>query len=288
MIRYGGLCAFFLLVCSLVGYSADERPQSVDPSIDDSLPELIRVEGGGFIMGEADHGQFVDLQDFCLGKYEVTVAQFHAFVAETNYQTDAEKDGGCWVTIAKKRTLWPDVNWRYDNQANPKERDTWDHPVIFVSWYDAMAYCRWLSAKTGRQFQLPTSAQWEYAARGGNKSRGYVYSGSDTIDSVAWFGYYDIDRRVGNSGFVTHPVGGKSPNELGIYDMSGNVWEWCADSGPIDSCRILRGGCWDNYARRCRVVNTLEFAPQQRDRGVGFRVVESLVESTGFPAREND
>lgn len=138
--------------------------------------------------------------------------------------------------------------WKAVMGSNPSEfkGDNW--PVESVSWNDCQAFIRKLNALTGQNFRLPTEAEWEFACRGGNNSRGYKYSGSNYIDNVAW---YD-----GNSGDKTHPVATKSPNELGIYDMSGNVWEWCADwygdyssgrqtnpKGPYGgSYRVSRGG----------------------------------------------
>lgn len=278
MIKISILYCLALFVCCMSGCGALDKKQSILYQVDDNCIEMIRVQGGTFMMGmdaQGESGHSVILNDYYIGKYEVTVAQFHSFIAETNYQTDAEKDGGCEVVVEGKRILRADVNWRCDNRGIQRSRQTWDHPVIFVSWNDANAFCNWLSAKTGRQFQLPTEAQWEFAARGGDKSQGYIYSGSNHIDSVAWFGYYDLDRRVGNSDFETHPVGKKQPNELGIHDMSGNVWEWCADLEQTDSCRIIRGGCWDNYARRCLVVNRMGDIPKGRNSGVGFRVAET-------------
>ena len=132
-------------------------------------------------------------------------------------------------------------------------------PVECVSWDDCQTFIRKLNSLTGQNFKLPTEAQWEFAARGGNSSNGYKYSGGNYIDSVAW---YD-----GNSGNSTHNVGTKSPNELGIYDMSGNVWECCSDwygsygsgsvtnpSGPSSgSDRVSRGGSWGSSAWFCRV-----------------------------------
>lgn len=133
-------------------------------------------------------------------------------------------------------------------------------PVEEVSWNDCQTFITKLNALTGETFSLPTEAEWEYAARGGNKAQGYLYSGSNTIGDVAWY--------TSNSSSTTHPVKTKQANELGIYDMSGNVWEWCADwygsysssaqtdpVGPSSgSNRVLRGGSWYRNATSCRVA----------------------------------
>ena len=134
-----------------------------------------------------------------------------------------------------------------------------DYPVENVSWDDCQEFIRKLNARTGLNFRLSTEAEWEYAARGGRKSSGYKYSGSNSIGNVAW---YDV-----NSGNKTYPVGRKSPNELGLYDMSGNVWEWCQDwygkysseaqTNPVEPAsggdRVLRGGSYWLNAGYCRV-----------------------------------
>ena len=149
-----------------------------------------------------------------------------------------------------------------------------DCPVEKVSWHDANTYAK----KVGKR--LPTEAEWEYAARGGNKSKGYKYSGGNDLDAVGW---YD-----NNSGSKTHPVAQKQPNELGLYDMSGNVWEWCADwKGDYSSSpqndpqgsnsgkyRVLRGGSWVNGDYRCRVANRFRGSPVS-GFNVGFRLVLS-------------
>ena len=141
-----------------------------------------------------------------------------------------------------------------------------------------MEFCSELSRMTGRRFRLPTEAEWEYAARGGNKSTSAKFSGSSSASNVAW---YD-----GNSGSQTHPVGKLRPNELGIYDMSGNVWEWCMDwygsygsgsqTDPLGassgSNRVSRGGSCYNSAAGCRVSNRSNFSPGFRDL-LGLRVV---------------
>lgn len=251
---------------------------------DNTHMEMVKVEGGTFITKEISKESpthSVLLNDFYIGKYEVTVAQFSAFIADTDYKTDAEKEGGRNIIIDKKTNIPQKVSWRCDRKGNIRNQADWNHPVIFISWHDANAFCQWLSRKTGQSFRLPTEAEWEYAARGGVKSQGYIYSGSNHIDSVAWFGYYDKDRIVGNSNFETHPVGTKQPNELGIHDMSGNVWEWCSDlyhtpapESSNDSTRIIRGGCWDNYAKRCTTTYRMDCAPHAIEAGVGFRMVE--------------
>ena len=160
------------------------------------------------------------------------------------------------------------------------------HPVECVSRNDCQAFVNKLNTllanqlPNGRKFRLPTEAEWEYAARGGNRSRGTQYSGSNCVDSVAWY--------LDNSGRTTHPVKDKSPNELGLYDMSGNVWEWCNDwyssdyysnsprnnpQGPSSgSYRVLRGGSWGSYAQGCRVAYRGSYSPDDRYGYIGLRL----------------
>ena len=168
--------------------------------------------------------------------------------------------------------------WQAVMGSNPSYFEGDDLPVEQVSWDDCQEFIRKLNSLTGQNFRLPTEAEWEFACRGGNNSRGYKYSGSNYIDNVAW---YD-----GNSGDKTHPVATKSPNELGIYDMSGNVWEWCADwygdyssgrqtnpKGPYGgSGRVNRGGSWYNFARNCRSSIRIDDYPTDRDDLLGLRL----------------
>lgn len=168
--------------------------------------------------------------------------------------------------------------WQAVMGSNPSYFEGDDLPVEQVSWDDCQEFIRKLNSLTGQNFRLPTEAEWEFACRGGNNSRGYKYSGSNYIDNVAW---YD-----GNSGDKTHPVATKSPNELGIYDMSGNVWEWCADwygdyssgrqtnpKGPYGgSSRVNRGGSWFSYARNCRSSNRFNYNPTRRLNNLGLRL----------------
>ncbi len=252
----------------------------------EQMASMVLVAGGTFQMGsnagDADEKPVhsVTLSDFYIGKYEVTLNQFKKFIDETGYQTDADKDGGSYIWIGSKWEKRGGVNWKCDAAGNIRTQNDYNHPVIHVSWNDADAYCTWLSRKTGKKYRLPTEAEWEYAARGGNKSSGYTYSGSNNIGDVAWYNE--------NSGSETHPVGQKQSNELGLYDMSGNVWEWCNDwygsdyyqssptsnpKGPSDgSGRVSRGGSWSGNARDCRAANRSADYPDNRDNGMGFRL----------------
>ena len=151
-------------------------------------------------------------------------------------------------------------------------------PVEQVSWEDAMAFCKQLGEITGRSVRLPTEAEWEYAARGCGQDD-TVYAGSENLDKLAWF--------KSNSNRMTHAVGRKKPNELGLYDMSGNVWEWCQDwyagsynnasmvdpKGPVSGTyRVLRGGGWDYPARLCRSASRGRYRPDLWNNVSGFRV----------------
>jgi sulfatase modifying factor 1 len=187
--------------------------------------------------------------------------------------------------------------WREVMGTNPSLFKGDNLPVEQVSWDEAVEYCNRLSRKEGltpcysgsgdntacdfsaNGYRLPTEAEWEYAARGGNKSRSYIFSGSNSAGEVGW--YYD------NSGDKTHPVGQKMPNELGLYDMSGNVWELCWDwydgyssssqtdpRGPSNgSCRLYRGGSWVNFAQFLRAFIRIDFTPSGKYLHLGFRPV---------------
>ncbi|MBQ2423825.1 MAG: formylglycine-generating enzyme family protein [Alistipes sp.] len=220
--------------------------------------EMVFVNGGTFTMGAtSEQGSdaesiekpthSVTLSGYYIGKYEVTQAQWSAVM------------GG------------NPSNFKGDNL-----------PVENVSWDDIQEFIQKLNEKSGKRFRLPTEAEWEYAARGGNQSKGYKYSGSNTVGDVAWY--------EKNSSDTTHSVGQIKPNELGIYDMSGNVWEWCQDwygvyssssqtnpTGPSSgSYRVLRGGSWGSYVGYCRVSYRNCAIPGDRYGKYGFRLVCSL------------
>ena len=212
--------------------------------------KMIAVKGGTFQMGSDDGYEWekpvhqVTLSDYYIGETEVT------------------------------QELWNAVMG-----SNPSYfTGNMQRPVEMVSWNDCQTFISKLNQLTGGRFLLPTEAQWEYAARGGNKSKGYTYSGSDAEDDVAWY-WYNSDR-------MTHPVKTKAPNELGIYDMSGNVWEWCSDwsgsyssaaqtdpTGPATgSNRVVRGGGWFFNATICRVAHRDSSTPADSFDDLGLRL----------------
>jgi len=171
--------------------------------------------------------------------------------------------------------------WQLVMDGNPSDFKGEDLPVESVSWEEVQIFISTLNAVTGKKYRLPTEAEWEYAARGGGKSKGYVYSGSNDIDEVAWYG--------GNSGSKTRPIGTKQPNELGIYDMSGNVWEWVRDwygayssdaqtnpTGPVSGfSRVIRGGSWHYTPLLCRITNRDIIMQDHKFSNLGFRLVLS-------------
>ena len=260
-------------------------PESVPKEIEPIVPEMVLVEAGSFQMGSTDgladeqpvHTVHIT-RPFYIAKHAVTLEEYDRF---------------CDDTIGIRR---PKDKWGRGNR-----------PVMSVTWYDAVAYCNWLSEKEGLSpcysgkgkltwcdfsadgYRLPTEAEWEYAARGGQKSQGYTYAGSDNPDDVAWY--------RSNSGGQTHPVGQKQPNELGLYDMSGNLWEWCWDwygkdyytSSPASDPqgppappttlswqlnRVRRSGSWRENSDSLRTTyRSLDYASYVGDNG--FRIVRT-------------
>lgn len=215
---------------------------------------MVEVGGGTFTMG-ATSEQGSDAWDEETPAHQVTLSDY--YIGQTE------------VTQA----LWEAVMG-----SNPSDHRGDNLPIEQVSWDDCQVFIQELNQLTGKQFRLPTEAEWEYAARGGRKSRGYKYAGGNNIDSVAWCD--------GNSGNETHPVATKQANELGIYDMSGNVLEWCSDwcgdytsssqsdpQGPSSGLyRVIRGGCYYNFARNCRVSYRISNTLDYRSGYLGLRL----------------
>lgn len=263
-----------LLLCAAVfaGFAADDTGKKSSGNLTVTLKgvsfDMVYVKGGTFMMGATDEQGMdaydwekpihkVTLSDYYIGKYEVT-------------QELWEKVMG--TTVVQQR-----------DKVNPKfplHGTGPDYPMYYVSWDEAQKFCAKLSKLTGKKYALPTEAQWEYAARGGVQSKNYKYSGSDGAGIVACYGDDD------NEG-TAYPVGTKQPNELGLYDMSGNLWEWCSDKYGLygglpqtnptgaasGSDRVLRGGSWGSNARICRVSFRGYSRPDRRYYYHGFRVV---------------
>ena len=244
-------------------------------------PEMVSVEGGTFSMGteknpyiETDEqlAHEVTVNDFEIGKFEVTIYEWELYTRD-------------------QKLKFPNI--RYVSKQSP---------IHSISWVDAVNYCNWLSKKNGLKpvykivnreyvcdfnangYRLPTEAEWEFAAKGGNVTKDFKYSGHDRSDVIAWY--------KKNSDGGTHPVGTKLANELGIYDMSGNVWEWCWDwynkdfyltesgdnpKGPERGTeRCLRGGSWDSSQYSLRSANRLKDTPYKKTEFYGFRLARTV------------
>ena len=215
------------------------------------INKMVYVAGGTFVMGDKSSDAYdsekpthkVTLSSFSIGRYEVTQEEWHVVMG-----------------------------------SNPSNFKGANRPVENVSWDDCQEFICKLNAMTGKRFRLPTEAEWEYAARGGNKTNRYKYSGSNDSNSVAWYNL--------NSGCETHEVGSRQPNELGLYDMSGNVWEWCLDwygnysssaqTNPIGqssgSIRVIRGGGWNCDSLGCRVSYRNYTRPSNHGLNLGLRL----------------
>jgi formylglycine-generating enzyme required for sulfatase activity len=240
---------------------------------------------------------------YFLGVHPVTVGQFKAFVADTGYQTEAETSGqGGYGFDADSRQIAqrPEDTWR-----KPGFEQSDDHPVVNVSWHDAVTFCNWLSKKEKQRYRLPTEAEWEYACRAGTTTR---FSTGDSADSLkgraniadrSFKGRFAPDSRWTSEdwddGFAfTSPVGKFKPNAWGLYDMPGNVWNWCADwygddyyaSSPAEDPkgpdkgehRVIRGGCWGRDATYARSACRLTCIPVPRSCKVGFRLLLETAE----------
>ena len=243
------LLLIMLLCCTTLG-----AQQNRDSILRNLVNNMVAVQGGTFQMGAtAEQGEDaflnevpahqVTVSDFSIGKYEVTQEE--------------------WVAVMG---------------SNPSKVKSSKNPVEQVSWDDCQCFIQRLNSLTGKTFRLPTEAEWEFAARGGNQSKGYKYAGSNDLSKVAWY------RQT--QAYPTRSVGQKSPNELGLYDMNGNVWEWCNDgyeaykseaqTNPkgleTSSSRVFRGGSWNYMERSCRVSTRADSNPSSSASFVGLRL----------------
>ncbi len=271
--------AVILTIIFVLIFTLPNRESSSTASIQNSETEefvvngvrfkMVYVQGGTFFMG-ATAEQGAEAYKNELPVHSVTLSDYYIGQTEVTQQ------------------LWKAVMGVYlyeqHNIANAKEPICElgigpNSPMYYISWYDCQEFIHKLNQLTGKHFSLPTEAQWEFAARGGNKSCGYKYSGSNSVSEVAWW--------HNNSDSIAHTVAKKRPNELGIYDMSGNVWEWCSDwygdyssddqinpqGVASGSYRILRRGCWFDDAKHCRVSRRCGDRPDSRGKPFGMRLV---------------
>ena len=245
----------------------EEKPEVKYYDIYDMVSfKMVKVKGGTFTMGAANEqdtcatdserpAHEVTLSDYWIGEFEVTQEM--------------------WVALMMDNPSWHSSrNGFVEDLRRPDEKVSWDECQSFIAG---------LNSLLGTNFRLPTEAEWEFAARGGNKSKGYLYAGSDNVDEVAWYNLTDQNGEY----FSTQTVRTKQPNELGLYDMSGNVMEWCQDwykpytgeaqtnpTGPIvGTDHVYRGGGWTTGADKCRV--TYRYGSNKKANGIGFRLAMS-------------
>jgi formylglycine-generating enzyme len=261
----------------------DTAPAASAAEIDRLRMEWVTIPAGSFMMGSLDietdrndnegPRHKVNLRGFKMSKYEVTFAQFQAFIEATDYETDAEKEGWSWKWTGSEWKEESGLSWKTNEKGELRNSTHKNYPVINVSWNDATAFAKWMGCR------LPTEAEWEYACRAGTATpfNTGVYLNSSQAN-------FDMNIRQ------TKPVGSYAPNPWGLYDMHGNVLEWCSDwfgryisysssaqsnpSGPTSgSYRVLRGGSWGNDGGRCRSASRIGGEPSARQFDFGFRLV---------------
>jgi len=314
------VAAFMVLILVMVVMSNKQKslhPESVVPvgSVE-LLSNVVLIRGGEFTMGspEGEVGRDaartlyknlgldysetqhrVRLSDFYMSKYAVTVAEFRKFVKAANYRTDAEKMGSSYVWNDKtnSREEKAGVTWRYGVSGSVRPAIEDNHPVLHVSWNDAVAYCEWMTKQSGKTCRLPTEAEREYACRAGTTTP-FNTGENLTTNQANYDGNYPYaNNPKGQYRLNTVPVNSFAPNAWGLYNMHGNVWEWCGDwfggryydeckakgvvENPVGaeagSYRVLRGGSWNNSAEYCRSAYRYFDTPGSRHSYVGFRLV---------------
>jgi formylglycine-generating enzyme required for sulfatase activity len=257
------------------------------------LRDMILVKGGTFKMGctkrqyectdSEKPAHWVTLDDFYISRYEITNDSYCRFLNEIGANPGGSYYGFEYIDIGDEN-----CKIEYKNKQFFVTKGYEKHPVVEVTWYGAKAYCHWAEGR------LPTEAEWEYAARGGKQQNDYFFSGNDTIEEVAWFkgNYFSTDDGQFKYRKGTIPVGKKQPNALGLYDMSGNVWELCNDwfseeyyenspkknpKGPeFSHYRVKRGGSFKTHPKQCIVSKRNKILPGYSQEDVGFRLVKPV------------
>ena len=261
-----GSCVVFPYetIDSIVTYNYDETPPTGGNTTQDGENKVYTVNGVSFTMIAVKGGTFTMGATAEQTGADYDESPTHSVTLSDYYIGETEVTQELWQAVMGSNPSYHTGNMQ--------------RPVEIVSWNDCQTFITKLNELTGESFALPTEAQWEYAARGGKSTKGYLYSGSNSIADVAWYS--------GNSSNTPHPVKSKSPNELGLYDMSGNVYEWCADwhgsysstsqTNPVGpstgTYRILRGGsCYEN-ATTCRIANRYYGTPNFTHGDYGLRL----------------
>ncbi len=268
-----------------------------------TYPGMVLIPAGSFMMGDADHrGETiheVEVDAFYMDTHEVTIEEYEKFVDATQYVTDAEKNDGAFMWGGEGWVKTEGINWRFDVMGVKHEIDKKNHPVTHVSWNDANAYAQWAGKR------LPTEAEWEYAARGGEKSYKYAW-GNDDLDplgqevpaNVSDENYHKVNTRWGyhegyDDGYTfSAPVGSFAPNSFGLYDMCGNAWEWCADYFDRDwysrtpknnprnddpaPNKVIRGSSFDGRPGNIRLARRTSEALVASMVELGFRCVKDV------------
>ncbi len=280
----------------------------VDPAIG---MEFVYVQGGCFQMGDTFGDGGIEelpvhetcLDDFYIGKYEVTIEQFRKFVLQTGYKTVAEIIGQGYGISAEgldDRALHDGLNWKHPLWPSDSIAKKMDHPVTQISWDDAVRFLRWMNKKTGENFRLPTEAEWEFAARNRGEKVKYSWGNGkpsaniadDSLMKCRKYKYWHLWEGYKDGYIYTAPVGKFKPNKLGIYDITGNVSEWCHDwydeeyykvcrkNNPIGPefgfGRSVRGGSWNFKPYFLRCSSRVSVLHNNWTYYLGFRVVKTI------------
>lgn len=292
-----------VLLNNLVQYSQSEFENN-----------FVYVKGGSFIMGDNETSKqlliykipehSVNVSDFFICNHETTIGEFKQFVDESSYMTDFEKcdEYYSWIWNGIKWIKFH-TDWKHDATGKLINHEKMRYPVVHITWNDAIAYCKWLTKKYGKQFRLPTEAEWEFSAssRGfqkpyswGTSLNNKIISGniSDSITKAFWKDQYWFYLDYYNDGFLfTAPVCSFKPNEIGLYDMTGNVYEFCSDyydeeyylnstlsnpTGPKQGDkRVIRGGSYFCLPAHLKIFNRCSIDQNENRHDVGFRVCKS-------------
>jgi formylglycine-generating enzyme len=295
---FAGLSLIAFIASFFIFYHWFHRKPDSSRSVSDrTLGKMVSIPGGAFRMGNDASARPAErpaheavVEEFLMDEHEVTNRQFAEFVRQTGYVTKAEERRYSQVYDLKKRQ-WGKclgADWRHPGGPETTLDGKDDYPVVHVSWFDAQAYCHW----SGKR--LPTEAEWEYAARSGLRDADYPWGREETPDGRHMANYWQHNRDEPADGFLTlAPVKSFPPNRFGIFDMSGNIWEWCGDwyaddyyaqsprenpPGPSEGRnRVIRGGSWlcpENFFVGYTVFARAFRTPEETAQNIGFRCVQ--------------